>query len=72
SKGENHGFILFLAKFEENWQSISDKEHIFIYTSDFEYLLDTIKIVYPLMDSHIGEVAEFFDVTGMNWIHSNA
>ncbi len=24
------------------------------------------------MDPYTGEVAEFFDVTGMNWIHSDA
>ena len=66
--GEKHGFILFPAKFGEKWGKIEKKEHIFIYSSDFEYIISSIKNIFPFTDPETGEEQEFFDMCGMNCI----
>lgn len=70
-KGEAYGFILFPARFREEWGKIDDDRHLFIHFSDFEYLLDPIRSVFPLKDPETGEIREF-DPCGMNWISKGA
>jgi len=36
---EKYGFILFPAKFGNKWDKIPDEKHLFIYYSDFEYII---------------------------------
>jgi len=69
---EKYGFILFPAKFGDKWGEIPDNKHLFIYYSDFEYIIDSIKNVYPLTSPDTNETEEAFVVYGMNWIHNKA
>jgi hypothetical protein len=71
-KGEEYGFELFAANFGDAWGEIKSEDHIFIYFSDFEYLIDSVKSVYPLTDPETNKIDEVFDVCGMNCIHSKA
>ena len=70
-QGEKYGFCLFGAKFGDAWGKLQ-RETLFIYFSDFEYIIESVKSVYPLTDPDTGEVSEAFDITGMNWIHNEA
>ena len=69
---EKYGFILFPAKFGDEWGRIPPEKHLFIYYSDFEYIIDSIRIVYPITSPETNEVDNAFDVCGMNWIHNKA
>ena len=70
-QGEEYGFELFSARFGEDWD-LELKERLFIYYSDFGYLIDSVVSVYPLTDPDTNDVMESFDVCGMNWIHNKA
>ena len=63
-----YGFILFPAKFGDRWDSVKEEDHLFIYSSDFEYIVESVKSIYPFMDPETEERQEFFDVCGMNCI----
>ena len=67
-RGEKYGFILFPAKFNERWDGIKEEDHIFIYSSDFEYIIESVKNIYPFPDPETKEIQEFFDACGMNCI----
>ena len=69
---EKYGFILFPAKFGDKWDKIPNEKHLFIYYSDFEYILDSVKSVYPITSPDTNKTEEDFDVCGMNWIHNKA
>ena len=69
---EKYGFILFPAKFGDRWDEISSENHLFIYYSDFEYIIPSIKKAYPLISPDTNEIDEEFDVCGTNWIHNKA
>ena len=69
---EKYGFILFPTKFGDKWDKISNEKHLFIYYSDFEYIIDSIRSVYPLTSPDTNETEDEFDVCGMNWIHNKA
>lgn len=70
-EGEACGFILFPARFGEEWGKIDKDRHLFIHSSDFEYLLDPIKSVFLLEDPETGEIREF-NPCRMNWISKGA
>ena len=40
---EKYGLILFSAKFGDRWDSIKEEDHIFIYSSDFEHITESVK-----------------------------
>ena len=65
---EKHGFMLFPAKFGDRWDSIKEEDHIFIYSSDFEYIAESVKSIYPFIDPETKETQRFLDVCGMNCI----
>ena len=65
---EKYGFILFSAKFGDRWESIKEEDHIFIYSSDFEHITESVKSIYPFADPETKEIQEFFDACGMNCI----
>ena len=66
--GEKYGFILFPAGYGDKWDRVKEEDHIFIYSSDFEYIIESVKKIYPFIDPETEELQEFFDVCGMNCI----
>jgi len=71
-QGEPYGFILFPAKFGDDWEIPHHDKCLFIYFSNFEYIIDSIKKCYPIIYPDTNEVGEKFDVCSMNWIHNKA
>ena len=65
---EKYGYILFSANFGDRWDAVKDEDHIFIYSSDFEYIIESVRGIYPFTDTETGEIQEFFDTCGMNCI----
>ena len=65
---EKYGFVLFSAKFGSRWDKVKEEDHIFISSSDFEYIIESVKSIYPFTDPETEEIQEYFDVCGMNCI----
>jgi len=61
------GFILWPENKDGKGYKTSKRNDIFIPTSDFEYIIDEFKDVFPLKDPFDNITEEYFDVTGNNY-----